>query len=345
MGDTEDEDDDGDDGDDRSATPAAKKGRTGKKKKGSALPAGVGAGAGGTDAGSGSGKEAQQAEVEEEALTCVVCMEQPRNALLMPCGHIYTCMDCVGKLRVKKCPICRAAISRVVRTDRSAAFKEAAARCTPGSPSNHGSGAAAKGKQRKGSGALVGRESIVQQLDMSAFSSSTKVTAVVDEVKRILKKDKSDKTIIFSQYNRMIDLVEHSLKAAGLQTVKLMGYMPIQQRKSVLTAFKTTPEIPVILMSLKAGGEGLNLQEANHVLVLEPWWNPQVEMQAIQRAHRIGQTKDVHAIRFITAGTIEDRMLELQNKKQLVFEGAIDSNAASMSQLTQEDLRFLFGGN
>lgn len=70
----------------------------------------------------------------------------------------------------------------------------------------------------------------------------------------------------------------------------------------------------------------------------------QVEMQAIQRAHRIGQKKLVTAIRFITKGTIEERMLELQDKKQLIFDGAVDSNAASIAQLTHEDLRFLFGG-
>ena len=133
----------------------------------------------------------------------------------------------------------------------------------------------------------------------------------------------------------MIDLVEWRLKSESVETVKLMGYMPIAQRRSVLQAFKTDPNIQVILMSLKAGGEGLNLQEANHVLVLEPWWNPQVELQAIQRAHRIGQTKDVKAVRFITDDTIEERMLELQVKKQLIFDGAVDSSAASLSQLTQ----------
>jgi DNA repair protein RAD16 len=228
-----------------------------------------------------------------------------------------------------------------MRADRSELVKEAAARLTS---SNGGGGGGGGGRKAKSS-VLLGRESIVQQLDMDAFASSTKIDAVVDEVVLIRKKDKSEKTIIFSQYNRMIDLVEAQLKLKGFQTVKLMGYMPIAQRKSVLDAFKTEPNISVILMSLKAGGEGLNLQEANHVLVLEPWWNPQVEMQAIQRAHRIGQTRDVHAVRFITEGSIEDRMLELQNKKQLIFEGAVDSNATALSQLTQEDLQFLFGGN
>jgi len=76
--------------------------------------------------------------------------------------------------------------------------------------------------------------------------------------------------------------------------------------------------------------------------ILDPWWNPAVEDQAIQRCHRIGQTRTVRAIRFVTKGTIEERMLQLQEKKQLVFAGAIDGSAAARSQLTEEDLRFLF---
>merc|ERR1711968_277343 len=118
--------------------------------------------------------------------------------------------------------------------------------------------------------------------------------------------------------------------------------MPSERRRAVLAAFKQTPEVRVLLLSLKAGGEGLNLQEASHVFVLEPWWNPAVELQAIQRAHRIGQTKTVTATRFITKDTIEERMAELQEKKQLVFEGTIDSSALALSQLTTDDLRFLF---
>lgn len=91
----------------------------------------------------------------------------------------------------------------------------------------------------------------------------------------------------------MIDLCEFRLKQLGLQTVKLMGYMPMKERRSVLHAFKSRHDIDVILMSLKAGGEGLNLQEAAQVFILDPWWNPQVEAQAIQRAHRLGQKHKV----------------------------------------------------
>ena len=184
---------------------------------------------------------------------------------------------------------------------------------------------------------LLGKKSIVQQLKMNDFQTSTKVEAVLRHIQ-----SGAEKSIIFSQYNRMIDIVEWRLKNAGVNVVKLVGNMSLQQRSAVLQAFKTDAEVRVILMSLRAGGEGLNLQEATHVFVLEPWWNPAVEMQAINRAHRIGQTKPVHAVRFITENTVEERMLELQEKKQLVFQGTVDSSAMALSQLTADDLQFLF---
>jgi len=93
---------------------------------------------------------------------------------------------------------------------------------------------------------------------------------------------------------------------------------------------------------LKSGGEGLNLQAANYVFVLEPWWNPAVEMQAVMRAHRIGQTREVTAFRFACKDTIESKMHELQKLKRLVFEGTMDGNEASMAKLSPEDLQFLF---
>ena len=92
-----------------------------------------------------------------------------------------------------------------------------------------------------------------------------------------------DKAIVFSQYRTMIDLVEWRLKQAGVEVVKLMGDMPLAERRSVLSAFKTSRTIRVILMSLKTGGEGLNLQEANHVFLLEPWWNVSVLLPSLLR--------------------------------------------------------------
>jgi DNA repair protein RAD16 len=97
-----------------------------------------------------------------------------------------------------------------------------------------------------------------------------------------------------------------------------------------------------LLISLKAGGEGLNLQAANHVFLLDPWWNPASEMQAVQRAHRIGQTKPVTAVRFVTSDTVEEKVLALQEMKQLVFEATVGQSRGAEKKLTESDLRFLF---
>lgn len=183
------------------------------------------------------------------------------------------------------------------------------------------------------------KKSILNKLDLDNFITSSKVEKLTEMLKEL---GKGDKAIVFSQYTNMIDLVEWRLKKARIKTVKLLGSMPLNMRRCMLDAFKHDASVSVILMSLKAGGEGLNLQVANNVFVLEPWWNPAVEAQAIQRAHRIGQTKPVRAVRFITKETIEEKMYQLQEKKQLVFDGTVDAKVEALSKLTDDDLQFLF---
>lgn len=90
------------------------------------------------------------------------------------------------------------------------------------------------------------------------------------------------------------------------------------------------------------GGVALNLTVATHIFLMDPWWNPAAEMQAIDRAHRIGQHKPVRAVRFIMRGTVEERIVLLQDKKRLVFEGTVGGDLGSLARLSEEDMRFLF---
>ena len=150
-----------------------------------------------------------------------------------------------------------------------------------------------------------------------------------------------NKAIVFSQYTNMLDIVEWRLKKEGFVIAKLVGSMPVVQRAANLRAPARDPARGCLCRP-GSGGEGLNLQAANRVFVLEPWWNPAVEMQAVMRAHRIGQKRAVIATRFSTKDTIEERMMQLQEKKRLVFEGCMDGNQAALAQLTEEDLQFLF---
>jgi DNA repair protein RAD16 len=170
---------------------------------------------------------------------CRACCERPRDACYLPCGHIVLCMECTSKLQSKTCPLCRNKISRVVKAKQGPEEQDSA---TPADA------------------VTVGRRTILQKLNMSKWQSSSKVEAVALAIDKMVRSDPTGKAIIFSQYRTMIDLVEWRLRNAGIEVVKLLGDLPLAERRSVLGAFKTSPSIKVILMSLKAGGEGLNLQ-------------------------------------------------------------------------------------
>ncbi|KAG8341120.1 Poly(ADP ribose) polymerase and DNA Ligase Zn finger region SNF2 family N terminal domain [Trypanosoma vivax] len=183
------------------------------------------------------------------------------------------------------------------------------------------------------------KQDVLSRLDLSKPLCGTKMDAVATYVSNV---PEGEKVIIFSQFGGALDLIQFWLQRVGVKSVKLVGSLMLSQRQAVLGAFLHDPGVRAILISLKAGGEGLNLQVANHVILVDPWWNPAVEMQAAQRAHRIGQTKPVHVIRFITESSVEERMLNLQEKKMLVFEGTIDGKLTSLQNLTEDDLQFLF---
>ncbi|CEM04117.1 unnamed protein product [Vitrella brassicaformis CCMP3155] len=187
------------------------------------------------------------------------------------------------------------------------------------------------------------KRGIMSRIDVNEFKSSTKIEALVQELEAMDKRDPEAKAIVFSQYTAMLDLIEWRLKkGSAFNCAKLVGSMSLVSRSNVLYAFNNDPSLRVVLISLKAGGEGLNLQVANHVFLMDPWWNPAAEMQAIQRCHRIGQLKEVIAIRFICKDTVEEKILELQEKKQLVFDGTVGANEGSLAKLTADDLAFLF---
>lgn len=198
--------------------------------------------------------------------------------------------------------------------------------------------------QEKGEDILscVRNKFITRQIKTQGFESSTKIDTLLEEVSRMMLEDPEAKGIVFSQFTNMLDLVSYRLKKANIGCVMLAGSMSILQRNSILYSFNKFPDLKIILISLKAGGEGLNLQVANYVFLLDPWWNPAVELQAFQRAHRIGQKKKVTALRFITKDTIEERMFQLQEKKQLVFDGTVGASSNALNKLNSDDLKFLF---
>jgi len=148
------------------------------------------------------------------------------------------------------------------------------------------------------------------------------------------------KVLVFSQFTSMIDILEAELTKKGIPYVTLTG--STRKRKDVIEKFTQDEKIPVFLISLKAGGVGLNLTVADNVIIFDPWWNPSVENQAIDRTHRIGQKKSVNVYRLITKGTIEERIVALQERKKNLFDGMVGESKDLFKKLTWQDIQSLF---
>ncbi|WP_223878418.1 DEAD/DEAH box helicase [Microbacterium radiodurans] len=146
------------------------------------------------------------------------------------------------------------------------------------------------------------------------------------------------RALVFSQFTSFLDVVAADLRAAGIGFVRLDG--STTRRGEVVDAFRRGDE-PVFLISLKAGGVGLTLTEADYVFLLDPWWNPAAEQQAIDRTHRIGQERPVTVYRLIAAGTIEEKVLDLQRRKARLASSVLDADGAFSTALTAADIRDL----
>lgn len=205
----------------------------------------------------------------------------------------------------------------------------------------------------------VASSSILRRINLAEFATSTKVEALIQELVQMRQERPGSKALVFSQFVNMLDLIRwrlHSdpcLQDLGLGVRIIHGGMNIQSRDASLKDFREDSSIRVLLMSLKAGGVALNLTVASEAYLMDPWWNPAAEYQvrffdlcfnvnrlrffkltiltfffasetqAIDRTHRLGQHRPIRAVRFIAEGTVEERVLQLQEKKRLVFDGTV----------------------
>lgn len=194
---------------------------------------------------------------------------------------------------------------------------------------------------------VLQNESSIIQADRRG-SRSTKIEALTSQLKELYygaNAQPGDKCIIFSQWTSMLDMLAEPLGQLGLKFCRLDGAMAQHQREQAVKDFNTNPEIQLFLISMKAGGLGLNLVSANRVFLLDPWWNPSTEEQAIDRVHRIGQTKPVYVTRFVVKDTIEERILELQEKKKMLSQGALGMKKNELRQIRIDELKLLFRDN
>jgi len=166
---------------------------------------------------------------------------------------------------------------------------------------------------------------------------SAKLEAFNELIEEIISSGK--KVLVFSQFTKMLDILKDELSKKDIEHLYLSGQT--RNRQDIIDKFNKE-DIPVFLISLKAGGVGLNLTTANNVIIFDPWWNPSVENQAIDRTHRIGQKKSVNVYRLITKGTIEEKIVELQKKKQNLFDNLVGESKDMFKKLTWEDVQDLF---
>ncbi|GAB3964550.1 hypothetical protein GCM10028806_02230 [Spirosoma terrae] len=169
-------------------------------------------------------------------------------------------------------------------------------------------------------------------------SSSAKVDMLIEQIST---KSPEHKILIFSQFVAMLDLIRTELATRQISFEYLTGQT--RDREASVSRFQTDNNVRVFLISLKAGGTGLNLTEADYVYLIDPWWNPAVENQAIDRSHRIGQSKHVIAVRLICPNTIEEKIQELQQSKQERSDTIIKTDDAMLKSLSRTDLLNLLG--
>ncbi|NME72337.1 DEAD/DEAH box helicase [Flammeovirga aprica] len=169
-------------------------------------------------------------------------------------------------------------------------------------------------------------------------SNSAKLSLLMEQVEELVKE--GHKVLIFSFFVEMLGLIGTDLEKRGVDYCKLLGGS--KNREELVQEFKENEEKKAFLISLKAGGFGLNLTEASYVFLVDPWWNPAVEQQAIDRTHRIGQENPVFAYKMICKDSIEEKILEIQEKKKGVADDVISTESSFIKNITKEDIKVLF---
>ncbi|KAL6997704.1 RING-type E3 ubiquitin transferase [Sarracenia purpurea var. burkii] len=245
-----------------------------------------------------------------EDLDCPICISPPSDIVITCCAHIF-CRSCILKTLKRTrpcCPLCRHPLSE------SDLFSS-----PPDSFDTDDS-------------------------KVSSSNMSSKVSALLKLLSALRAENPNTKSVVFSQFRKMLMLLEEPLKAAGFKVLRLDGTMNAKRRARVIQEFEVpAPDGPTVLLaSLKASGAGINLTAASRVYLLEPWWNPAVEEQAMDRVHRIGQTDDVKIVRMIARNSIEERILELQEKKKKLAREAFGRRGPKdRREVSVDDLRTL----
>ncbi|CAO3651476.1 unnamed protein product [Mucor hiemalis] len=266
---------------------------------------------------------------------CPICFESPESMIALPCMHI-TCRPCVMDYFQKKeeegvageCPVCRH--GPILQSE----LLEIGVKSTDGATDNSESPAPDSQLQTKNIKFNIRKA-------VGGFKPSSKMSAMIKHLRQY--QSEGLKTVVFSQFTSFLDLIGEALDYESIHFTRLDGTQTQSVREKVLANFSRPDEngASVLLISLRAGGVGLNLTCANRVIMMDPWWNFSIEAQAIDRVHRLGQSKEVIVTRFVMRDSVEERILEIQNRKHaLVNELYQSKDEAKNSKL--DDLQILF---
>ncbi|RLM66307.1 putative ATP-dependent helicase C17A2.12-like [Panicum miliaceum] len=284
-------------------------------------------------------------KLERGPAICSICSDPPEDAVVATCGHVF-CYQCVhdtltGDAHVCPYPLCGKKLSvRSVFTP--AVLKLSILPKLEIDQKTSCSTVDDKASSICDSSYISSK--ICEAVGILKSIIKTRAVTMGDTTESIPSEEAPVKAIVFSQWTGMLDLMGLSLNSNNIQFRRLDGAMCLNLREKGVNEFQTDPEVRVMLMSLKAGNLGLNMVAASHVIMLDPWWNPYAEDQAVDRAHRIGQTRPVTVSRFTVKDTVEDRILALQEKKRTMVQSAFgeDGSSGNATRLTVEDLRYLF---
>ena len=196
--------------------------------------------------------------------------------------------------------------------------------------------------KKESSGSARARQKYLDRLAKD-WETSGKIEKVMEILQATHDRKEGEKTIVFSQFTSLLDLLEVPIYRNGWVYKRYDGSMSSNARNDAVMEFSDKPDCSIMLVSLKAGNSGLNLVAASQVIIFDPFWNPYIEEQAIDRAHRIGQMRPVHVHRILVPNTVEDRIVQLQEQKRALIEGALDEKASqNIGRLGVRELAFLF---
>ncbi|XP_056152063.1 helicase-like transcription factor [Lampris incognitus] len=240
---------------------------------------------------------------------CSVCLDSVRLPVITHCAHVY-CRPCIAQVisseqEMARCPLCRSEI----KTSQLVEFSQ---------------------------------EDVEEDKSHSAkWRTSSKVEALMGNLLRLRYEDSSTKCLVVSQFTRFLTILETPLRVKNISFVRLDGTMSQKRRAQVIQEFQDpAPNSPVVmLLSLKAGGVGLNLTAASRVFLMDPAWNPAVEEQCIDRCHRLGQKRNVFVTKFIVKDSVEENMVKIQRKKQDLVEKAFGSKTTDRKSSRIDDIR------